>query len=229
MRPIQNDQTVAHPRSQEELRLARAREELHNRMRQQVLQRVQQTFNSHGLGQRMGSFLHPLNPGHGLRPAELMHQMGGHDAQAAQLWEQNHPGAMAGRAPIPAWVQRQGAFGQAPAAPAGQPSNFISLPEQPAGQSPGAVNAGGQNSPQIPIDAGGGPGNFHFRAPGPPVPVDVSHGFRAPGATQNGAVGGLIPLAPGVFLHPGTGEIHGLPTPGGVPMPGAVPNPALVR
>ena len=42
-------------------------------------------------------------PSPGIGPAQALHGLGA-NAQAAQVWEQHHPGAMAGRAPIPHWV-----------------------------------------------------------------------------------------------------------------------------
>jgi hypothetical protein len=40
-----------------------------------------------------------------IRPADILHGDGGHDQQAAQVWEQNHPGAMSGKTgSIPNWV-----------------------------------------------------------------------------------------------------------------------------
>jgi len=59
----------------------------------------------HGFGPGGGVALqspgHPSPPGYG--PAQALHGLGA-NAQAAQVWEQHHPAAVAGRAPVPHWV-----------------------------------------------------------------------------------------------------------------------------
>jgi len=59
-----------------------------------------------GPGGAVGGGAHsnlPSLPSPGIGPAQALHGLGA-NAQAAQVWEQHHPGAMAGRAPIPHWV-----------------------------------------------------------------------------------------------------------------------------
>jgi len=144
----------------------------------------------------------------------------GMNQQAANLFEARHPAAMEGRANLPDWVVAQMTKQLQSANPGGQ-HQFLGSVVSPNPTMPGSNG--------LPVPR--------------PLPADVRNGFMnggggfrmLPERPLAGAAGGvegaydkLIHLGQGIFLHPGTGEIHGLGGPlsqSGGPMGAVHPGP----
>lgn len=155
-------------------------------------------------GANLGS---ALNGGPGQVTAPML-RGAGQPAAAASLFESRHPAAMAGRAPIPSWVLTQ--MSKEMQGNADQNPGFVRT-LQPSYVEPG----GGSALPGQRVELG--PGMVSpFRLPHPGIPQLPEH----PLGSGEGFMPRFIHLGGGLFLHPETGQVHGMgSTPGSLPAP----------
>lgn len=202
--------------------LARARQAAHDNLRQQAVERVHAALS--GLPAGRGSFLsflqNAMRPGNILpRGAQGALSGGGHPESASsmaihaatnqmgqQLAGANLSGALNGGgpapapspSPIPSWVLTQ--MSNEMQGDAGGRPNILAQQGNPGG-----ANAGGLLQLMHP---GQGPTN-PFRLPTPGIPRLPEH----PLGSGIGVMPKFIHLGGGLFLHPETGEVHGMGTP----------------
>ena len=165
----------------------------------------------------------------GKRPAQTLHQLGDNRAAAA-MWEQHHPGAMKlwnsglHGGGVPPWVQK---FMSQQETPHQYPGSVLPGPRllprmgvSATGAAPGAVAPGSSTGAPMPGGSPGVvpvPGGSVSSGPGGAAPVPAPSGPSLTHAIEHfpsGAFGGSsvpIHLGGGIFLHPETGQLHGVP------------------